>query len=157
LVKFFDSPKQNEKLEKAQIAVTKRDHLLISESIDAKVYSEDEEPSEVDNGNLIEQPNINLASQTLRLVKDCPTHWNSKYRSWKRLIKLKDAIIWLEANLNISRNLDERKDGQKLRRCLSTFSAEKYPTLSVIYPVIEVLKSEFNSDLSRIEPDIDEC
>ncbi|CAG8812851.1 28573_t:CDS:2, partial [Dentiscutata erythropus] len=32
-------------------------HLLIFESIDTEVYSEDEEPGEVDNGNLIEQPN----------------------------------------------------------------------------------------------------
>ncbi|CAG8825729.1 16806_t:CDS:1, partial [Dentiscutata erythropus] len=93
-------------------------YLLIFESIDTEVYSEDKEPGEVDNGNLIEQSNVNLASQALRLVKDCPTRWNSKYRLWKRLIKLKDAIIWLEANLNISQNLDERKDGQKLRRCL---------------------------------------
>ncbi|CAG8745671.1 16247_t:CDS:2, partial [Racocetra persica] len=35
------------------------------------------------------------------------------------------------------------------------FSGKKYPTLSVIYLVIKVLKSEFNLDLF-IEPDIDE-
>ncbi|CAG8727724.1 5373_t:CDS:2, partial [Dentiscutata erythropus] len=108
-------------------------HLLISDSVNTEIYNEGEgkEPDKVDNGNSIEQQSINLASHTLRIVKDCPTCWNLKYRAWKRLIKLKDAIA------------------------TEVFSAEKYPTLSVIYPVVKVLKSEFNSNLSNIELDID--
>ncbi|CAG8819992.1 20907_t:CDS:2, partial [Racocetra persica] len=64
-----------------------KDHLLVLESIDTEVYSEDKEPNEVDNRNLIEQLSINSPPQ-------------------------------LEANLNILRNQDEKKDSQKFRRCL---------------------------------------
>ncbi|CAG8466683.1 11537_t:CDS:2 [Racocetra persica] len=70
---FHNSPQDNsqeDSQEDYQEESTERDHLLISESIDAEVYSKDEEPGEVDNGNLIEQPNVNLASQALRLVKN---------------------------------------------------------------------------------------
>ncbi|CAG8692010.1 17826_t:CDS:2, partial [Racocetra persica] len=51
---------------KAQIAVAEKDHLLVLESINTEVYSKSKEPSEVDNGNLIEQPNEKKDGQKLR-------------------------------------------------------------------------------------------
>ncbi|CAG8606019.1 13226_t:CDS:2, partial [Dentiscutata erythropus] len=93
---------QQERLEKAQIRVIERDILPSSSSVYAEAYTEvyldDKEVGEIDDGN-------------------CSTQWNSKYRFWERLLKLKDAIIWLE-----------------------------YSTLSVIYPIIELLKFEFTVD-----------
>ncbi|CAG8691663.1 22106_t:CDS:1, partial [Dentiscutata erythropus] len=49
-----------------------------------KVKYEDTDP---------EQPKISTTSKLLHPIKDCPMRWNSTYRSWKRLLKLKDAII----------------------------------------------------------------
>jgi len=182
LVHFFDSLKQQERLEKAQKMVMERDNLPLLNLIDNEFYSKEEEAGEINDGNSTdsEQLNISTASKTLRLIKDCPTRWNSTYRSWERLLKLKDAIIWLEANLKISRHSDDKKDGQNLACCLpnevewklieelikifepfdqatEAFCAEKYPTLSVVYPIIEVLKSEFAADpnLTLVEEEED--
>ncbi|CAG8652506.1 15998_t:CDS:2 [Cetraspora pellucida] len=47
----------------------------------------------------------------------------------KRLLKLKDAIIWLEANLKISQHSDDKKP---FDQATEAFFAEKYPTLSVV-------------------------
>ncbi|CAG8568667.1 13190_t:CDS:2, partial [Cetraspora pellucida] len=143
------------RLEKAQINVMERDKLPQSNLISTESYFEEEETGEVNDSVSTdsERLNINVALKTLRLLKDYPTRWSSTYRSWKRLLKLKDAIIWLEANLKISRNSDDKKDGQNLAQCLpdedewrlieelvkvfkpfdqatEAFSAEKYPTLS---------------------------
>ncbi|CAG8661691.1 6906_t:CDS:2 [Dentiscutata erythropus] len=56
---------------KTQIAVVERDYLPIFESVNTEIYSEDKKSGKVDNRNSIEQPSINLASHTLRIVKDC--------------------------------------------------------------------------------------
>ncbi|CAG8833608.1 22781_t:CDS:1, partial [Cetraspora pellucida] len=117
LVNFFSSSKQQERLEKAQMMVMEQDCLSLSSSIDIEVYFEEEEAGKIDDGDSIEfeeQLSENIITKPLHPIKDCPTRWNSKYQSWKRLLKLKDAIIWLEANLNISRNLDDKKDEKKL-------------------------------------------
>ncbi|CAG8583551.1 9892_t:CDS:2 [Acaulospora morrowiae] len=45
-----------------------------------------------------------------------PTHWNFKYRSWKRLIQLQPAIRWLSATLPFRDDPDAQKDGRKLQQ-----------------------------------------
>ncbi|CAG8780675.1 7218_t:CDS:2 [Dentiscutata erythropus] len=133
------------------IVDNKRLKLPLPQSTNIKSYLDNEEPGEIDDGNNTdsEQPLIvNTVSKVLHLIKDCSTRWNSEYHSWKRLLKLKDVIIWLEANLKISRNSEDKKD---------EFSAENYSTLSVVYPIIEVLKFKFAIDpnLPLIEDSID--
>ncbi|CAG8783666.1 23217_t:CDS:2, partial [Dentiscutata erythropus] len=54
--------------------IAEKDHLSISESVNTEIYSEGEEPGKVNNGNSIEQPIINLASHTFRMVKNCSTY-----------------------------------------------------------------------------------
>ncbi|CAG8834023.1 14326_t:CDS:2, partial [Cetraspora pellucida] len=159
---------QQERLDKAQRMVMERDRLPISNLINNEFYFEEEEDGEVNNGDNTDSEqlnisNINTTSKTLRPIKDCPTRWNSTYRSWERLLKLKDAIIWLEANLKISQHSDDKKDElvkifEPFDQATEAFSAEKYPTLSVVYPIIEVLKSEFAADpnLTLIEEDLNE-
>ncbi|CAG8618553.1 3281_t:CDS:2 [Cetraspora pellucida] len=124
---------------KAQIKVIERDNLLSSSSINTEdnleEEVEEEEAGEVDNGyNADSEQQLNL-----------------------------------EANLNILQNLDDKKDGQKLKcylpnenewklieeliktfeqfdKATETFSAEKYPILSIVYPIIELLKFNFSVD-----------
>ncbi|CAG8589472.1 18584_t:CDS:2, partial [Racocetra fulgida] len=102
----------------------------------------------------------------LRNIADIETRWNSKYHSWKQLLKLHRAIEWLVATLPLSDNLDDRADGQKLKKlallshewnllsqivtlielfddATTYFSSSKYAILSIIYPLIQALKYTF--------------
>ncbi|CAG8791356.1 27549_t:CDS:2, partial [Dentiscutata erythropus] len=145
-----------------QAIVKERDNLSLPELTCFEFNSENE------NSDKQQNRNTSKPSKPLHLIKDCPT--------W--LFKLKDAIIWLEANLKIARNSDDKKDGQKLRHYLpnesewklirelikifelfdqatEAFSAEKFPTLSIVYPTIEVLKLEFSTYIdSNLAEDI---
>ncbi|CAB4423675.1 unnamed protein product [Rhizophagus irregularis] len=107
---------------------------------------------------------------------------NSKYHSWNRLLKLRKAIEWLGATLPLSDNYDDRADGRRLKKRLllphewnllkqivdllepfedatTYFSGTSYATLSIIYPLIQVLKfkyaenDEVNDDDLELEQD----
>ncbi|CAG8738585.1 22861_t:CDS:2, partial [Dentiscutata erythropus] len=136
IVGMKDICKQREKLNKAKVKVIERDGLPSTSLVNLDVYSEDnKESGEVDNGSdidLEEQSNLNTIAnpiyKTINLTKDCPT---------------------------ILRNSDDRKDVEELIKVFEPFdqateifSGEKYPTLSVVYPIIKVLKFEFAVDPS---------
>ncbi|CAG8559103.1 3815_t:CDS:2 [Cetraspora pellucida] len=79
---------QQERLEKVQIRVIERNTLLSSNSVHVeaytKVYFDDEEVNEIDDGSNTKSKkelNINTTSKPLHSIKNCPTQWNSKYQS----------------------------------------------------------------------------
>ncbi|CAG8847758.1 10164_t:CDS:1, partial [Racocetra persica] len=99
-------------------------------------------------------------------ISDISTRWNSSYSSWKRLLQLKDAITWLASVLPLKKGKENQKDGQKLSQLLlkdyewdllkrvvnilkpfefatTLFSGSKYPTLSIMYPIIRELQNKF--------------
>ncbi|CAG8731125.1 25023_t:CDS:2 [Cetraspora pellucida] len=128
--------------------VMERDRLPLPQSTNIKSYLENEEPGEIDNGNntdLEQSLIINTVSKVLHLIKDCPTRWNSEYHSWKRLLKLKKLVEELI------------KIFEPFNHATEKFSAKNYSTLSVVYPIIEVLKFKFAIDLNLllIEDSID--
>ncbi|CAG8757030.1 12807_t:CDS:1, partial [Cetraspora pellucida] len=121
--------------------------------------------SDSDSDNLLSN-NMDSRHSILRNIVDTETRWNSKFHSWRQLIKLRKAIEWLAAMLPLSDNRDDRIDGQKLNKwfllpnewdllnqivillepfddATAYFSGSQYATLSVIYPLIQVLKYSF--------------
>ncbi|CAG8697781.1 2688_t:CDS:2, partial [Racocetra fulgida] len=145
---FFDSPKQQERLEKAQIRVMERDTLPSSSSVHAEAYTEvyldDEEVGEIDDGSNTEsekQLNVNTTSKPLRPIKD----YGQKLKRY-----LPDENEW--------KLIEELvKTFEKFDYATEAFSAEKYSTLSVVYPIIELLKFEFAVDpnLPLVDDDYD--
>lgn len=92
LVKFFQSPKQSERLQTVQIELSKRN----------QASSPDDEPLEISYSNI------------LKNINEVPTRWNSKYKSWKRLIELKKPIIRLNATLHLEDDKNDKLDGERL-------------------------------------------
>ncbi|CAG8777646.1 8671_t:CDS:2, partial [Dentiscutata erythropus] len=102
-----------------------RNHLPISKSVDTEIYSEGEEPSKLKIVLLIGIRNIDHEK-------------NNKIKGYNRMKLVKELT----------------KIFEPFNQATEAFSAERYPTLSIMYLVVKVLKSEFNFG---IEPDIDEC
>src|SRR6266540_5775922 len=123
-----------------------------------------------DNDNSTNEPPIldsaNPKELILRNIADIKTRWNSKYHSWNHLLKLRKVIEWLGATLPLSDNPDNRADGRKLKKrlllsyewdllkqivdllepfndAITYFSGTSYATLSIIYPLIQVLKFKY--------------
>ncbi|CAG8624338.1 12956_t:CDS:2 [Racocetra fulgida] len=78
-IHFFDSPKQQKRLEKAQIRVIERDILLSFSPVYTKAYAEvyfdNKEVGKIDDGGNTELEkllNINITPKPLCLIKDCP-------------------------------------------------------------------------------------
>ncbi|CAG8702673.1 2750_t:CDS:2, partial [Cetraspora pellucida] len=117
---------------------------------------EDDEDREIDESTI----------KVLRNITDICTRWNSSYSSWTRLLELKDAITWLASVLPLKKGKENKKDGQKLSQLLlkdyewdllkrivdalkpfeqatKFFSGSKYPTLSLMYPIIRELQNKF--------------
>jgi hypothetical protein len=146
IVKFFQSPKQSERLEEVQKELIKK----------SQIYNEvnedwDDESPEVSSTNI------------LKNINEVPTRWNSKYNSWKRLIELKKPIIHLNATLHLEDNRNDKQDAERLQTIMlceeewillkelcsllkpfdevtTFFSGVEYPTISSILPIIETLK-----------------
>nr|CAG8656639.1 5008_t:CDS:2 [Entrophospora candida] len=142
LVKFFStSPKQSERLDKAQIEVAKN------------------------NTNSLNN------FQVLRNITSIKTRWNSSYISWSRLLILRKSIQWLADTLPYETNNDSKKDARRLKQCLlqdyewdllekvllllkpfeeatTFFSGAQYPTLSLMYPTIQKLKIKYACDVT---------
>lgn len=117
------------------------------------------------------------------VIGDVSTRWNSSFYAWRRLLKLKRAIIFLPSRLQSDLNSDVRKDGQKLQRIILTndewkllgdlvnllqgfeevtvlLSGAKYITISLMYPAISRLMSEIKPNneflTTEIEGELDE-
>ncbi|CAG8692323.1 20461_t:CDS:2 [Rhizophagus irregularis] len=98
LVKFFQSPKQSERLQEVQNELNKKTQPSNEDS--------DDEPLE------------NLPTSILKNINEVPTRWNSKYNSWKRLIELKKPIIRLNATLHLEDDKNDKLDGERLQKIM---------------------------------------
>ncbi|CAJ0827380.1 12211_t:CDS:2 [Entrophospora sp. SA101] len=106
--------------------------------------------------------NINI----LRNVAAVKTRWNASYNSWVRLLKLRKSIEWLANTLPYEPGKDSKSDARRLKYLLlknyewellekilsllkpfeeatTFFSGARYPTLSLMYPIIQKLKVKF--------------
>ncbi len=133
-----------------------------------------------DNDNSINEPSMldsaNSKEPILRNIADIKTQQNSKYYFWNHLLKLRKAIEWLDATLPLSDNSDDHADGRKLKKWLLLpyeqdllkqivdllklfdettiyFSEIFYTTLSIIYPLIQVLKFKYAYESSKEDDD----
>ena len=102
-------------------------------------------------------------SKIYKTVKDVQTRWNSSFYSWKRLLLLKGALIYLPNKLKADNIKENNKDGNRLERIMLSeeewkfmedlviilkefeeitriLGGSKYVTLSLIYPSILKLK-----------------
>ena len=129
-------------------------------------------PSEIEieeNNNLEIEKEVKI----LRTISDVITRWNSTYKSWKRLLVLRQAIEWLFTTLYLQDEDGVKEDSDKLKSLMldehewqllkklievfkpfdeltTYFSEIKYTTLSVVNPSIEALKFEFAEYNSEI-------
>ncbi|CAG8516550.1 4769_t:CDS:2, partial [Cetraspora pellucida] len=175
LVKFFNSPKQSQRLDTAQIKVSKKKTKEISDN--SSDESEDHSNSEDEHNKITDnnKANINKFTSTLQNIKDIPTHWNSKFQSWKRLLELRFAIRWLLATLPLQGE-DAQKDSIKLQKLMlqenewelvqrlvkmlepfnsatEYFSSGKYPTIASIHPLMEAMKAHYAKNIDINEYD----
>ncbi|GBC25170.2 zinc finger BED domain-containing protein 4-like [Rhizophagus irregularis DAOM 181602=DAOM 197198] len=150
LVKFFQSPKQSERLQEVQNELNKKTQPSNEDS--------DDEPLE------------NLPTSILKNINEVPTRWNSKYNSWKRLIELKKPIIRLNATLHLEDDKNDKLDGERLQKIMlceeewvllselcslfkpfdevtTYFSGVEYATISSILPIIQTLKLIYKNKL----------
>jgi hypothetical protein len=172
LVKFFStSPKQSERLDKAQIEIASRECQELEYPQLIHFYDIDENDDDDGNGNYDDNdlemekfPSNNV--KVLRNIASVKTRWNSSYISWSRLLKLRKSIQWLADTLPYEANNDSKKDARRLKQCLlqdyewdliekillllkpfeeatTFFSGEQYPTLSLMYPTIQKLKIKY--------------
>ncbi len=110
LIEFFNSPKQNERLEEAQRELIAR-------------YQE-QRADDTDNNNStnLTQPNIQQEElgiqqgplRILRTINDVKTRWGSSLASWKRLQELKNPIKRVILNLSLEDGNEAKKDYNKL-------------------------------------------
>ncbi|RIB12269.1 hypothetical protein C2G38_2201114 [Gigaspora rosea] len=68
------------------------------------------------------------------VIADVPTHWNSSYLAWCRLLELKEYICILEANLAENNNRDIKKDFQQLFKIMLT--NDEWDLLRDLIPVL---------------------
>ena len=162
LIEFFNSPKQNERLEEAQRELIAR-------------YQE-QRADDTDNNNStnLTQPNIQQEElgiqqgslRILRTINDVKTRWGSSLASWKRLQELKNPIKRVILNLSLEDGNEAKKDYNKLvirnlkdyewdflNKLIEVFKpieeatewlgGQKYCTLSLMYPVIHALKYDY--------------
>jgi len=152
LVKFFQSPKQSERLQEVQNGLNKKNQPSTENS--------DDEPLE------------NFPTNILKSINEVPTRWNSKYNSWKRLIELKKPIIHLNATLHLEDDRNDKLDGERLQKIMiceeewilldelcslfkpfdevtTYFSGVEYATVSSILPIIYTLKLIYKNKLKE--------
>jgi hypothetical protein len=54
----------------------------------------------------------------LHLIADTPTHWNSSYLAWNRLLLLKNHIAMVLTSLATKNDLDSKKDHNILQKIM---------------------------------------
>ncbi|CAB5180855.1 unnamed protein product [Rhizophagus irregularis] len=98
-----------------------------------------------------------------KTVKDVQTRWNSSFYSWKRLLLLKNALVYLPNKLKADQIKENTKDGNRLERIMLSekkwrfmeeliiilkefeeiiriLGGSNYITLSLLYPLVSKLK-----------------
>ena len=165
LIQFFNSPKQNERLEEAQ------------KELAVRREKQRENNSTLQNSSNLAQINNQTEEEThqgplriLRVINDVKTRWGSSLASWKRLQELKDPIKRVILNLSLEDDSESKKDCKKLKnRNLQDYEwdflnqlieifipieeatewlgGQKYCTLSLMYPAINTLKFDYIPDL----------
>ena len=158
LIHFFNSPKQNERLENAQkeIYILKEKQKASNDNQDIQDIQDIQENIEEK-----EQP-----FRILRTITEVATRWSSRLASWKRLKELKEPIKRMHVTLDLETDRESKKDYQKLDtlmleeiewifldRLINLFipiedateflGGQKYCTLSLIFPTIQALKFEY--------------
>ena len=154
LIHFFNSPKQNERLEDAQKEIYNRKGKQRAENNDQEIQEIQEDKKE-------EQ-----SLRILRTITEVATRWGSRLASWKRLKELKEPIKRVHATLDLETDRESKKDYQKLDALMleeiewnfldklidlfipiedatEFLGGQKYCTLSLIFPTIQALKFEY--------------
>ncbi|RHZ87383.1 hypothetical protein Glove_37g47 [Diversispora epigaea] len=116
LEKFFNSPKQSERLIQTQkeLALRNKTNIVpidICENLEEIINLENNE-----NEDYVIKDDFRI----LRTIGDSKTRWNSNYKSWKRLLELKEAIKWLSITLDLLNDTDAKGDAKKLKKCILT-------------------------------------
>ncbi|CAG8765234.1 797_t:CDS:2, partial [Rhizophagus irregularis] len=70
----------------------------------------------------------------LDVLTDTRTRWNSTYLPWKRVLELHNAMRFLQEMMKLLEPIE------RVTRCLC---GAEYPTLSFVYPYMELLKKKF--------------
>ncbi|CAB5363285.1 unnamed protein product [Rhizophagus irregularis] len=106
--------------------------------------------------------------ESLHLIQDISTRWNSSYLAWDRLIFLQYAVLQLNINLSCSLIPEEKADGNRLKKYMlkdnewelldelcnilapfekatRDFSGNTYVTLSQMFPIITNLTNSLKS------------
>lgn len=155
LNQFFNSPKQAERLERAQIEIANLNKEITRQTLTSsdRELQDSNEPINIPGGSL----------QILRTIADCKTRWGSILASWKRLLELKEAIKRTLVTLRLDSNSSAIKDWKKLRkrylkdcewklleelcklfqpieRATTFLGGEKYCTISLIYSTLESIR-----------------
>src|SRR6266542_458379 len=114
--------------------------------------------------------------KTYRVIKDVKTRWNSSFYSWQRLFLLKRALTFLPSKLKADHVKENTNDGKRLERIMLTegewqlmenlveflkrfeeitrlLGGSKYVTLSLVYPLIFLLKNYIKDMLEIYQKD----
>ncbi|CAB5361299.1 unnamed protein product [Rhizophagus irregularis] len=105
---FFNSPKQNEKLEEAQA------------ELNAKLGEQRDLQNQLPNENQDNQNELPKEHQPhiLRTITEVPARWESALASWRRLRELKPAIRSVLVNLSIKSDYQSKKDYRQLQELM---------------------------------------
>ncbi|EXX67421.1 hypothetical protein RirG_114540 [Rhizophagus irregularis DAOM 197198w] len=80
------------------------------------------------------QDNQHSVVSPLDVLTDTRTRWNSTYLPWKRVLELHNAMRFLQEMMKLLEPIE------RVTRCLC---GAEYPTLSFVYPYMELLKKKF--------------
>ncbi|CAG8615275.1 10036_t:CDS:2 [Ambispora gerdemannii] len=111
---FFHSPKRAQELHEAQL------EIATNEPDDQEIIYMNEEQS------------------SLEILLDVRTRWNNTYLAWKRLLKLEDAIRYLEVKFRTSRLQAIRNE-----EITHHMSGAKYLIINLVYPYMYILTQQF--------------
>ena len=126
---FFNSPKQNERLEEAQAELAKRFRNQCELQDQLSDQSENLEESQL---------------HILRTITEVPTRWGSALASWRRLRELKPAIKRVLVNLSVESDFSSKKDYRQLQeRMLKAYE------WNLLDKLIELFKPRSNGIFRR--------
>ncbi|GET01424.1 zinc finger BED domain-containing protein 1-like [Rhizophagus clarus] len=133
---FFNSSKQNKKLEETQA------------ELNAKLGEQHDLQNQLSNENQDNQNEIPKKYQPhiLQTITEVSTRWGSALASWQKLRELKPAIRHVLVNLkwNLLNKLIELF--KPIEDATEFLGDQKYCTLSLIYPTIQALKYSYATE-----------
>ena len=162
---FFNSPKQNEKLEEAQRQLLLRyEDIEVNQNVQDSSASTDQDLSNLNSE--IDEATTYTPLKILRTINECNTRWGSSLASWKRLKELKGPIQHVIFKLSLETSKEAKKDYEILKKRFLKYwewdlldhlidlfkpieeatewlGGQKYCTLSLIYPTIQALKYDY--------------